>query len=196
MSGNYYIGMDKKPVDFYVIKGIVEELLDYLGYGGRYSFVVNDEIPEDLHPGKSAIISLNGKNIGFIGRVNPVICNDEVYVAEINMDKLLFNKTGKMKYSEISKFPSVRKDIAIVVDENVTASELQKTIKSAGGKLLIRSEVFDVYQGKGIEEKKKSMAFALELGDSSKTLTDEEINAEVTKITEALSKKHNAELRG
>ena len=100
-----------------------------------------------------------------------------------------------MKYKEISKFPTVKKDIALVVDKDITAQEMQKAIKSSGGKLLMNSKVFDLYQGKGIPEDKKSIAFTLELGSSEKTLTDEEITQTINKITESLDKKFGAELR-
>ncbi len=196
MSGTYYTGLKQEKIDFYTIKGVVEEVLEYLGYGARYSFVVDDNIPGDLHPGKSASIIVDGKYMGYIGRINPCICNEEVYVFEINLDKLLAVKTGKMKYKEISKFPTVKKDIALLVNKDVPASDLQKAIKSAGGKLLLNSKVFDLYTGKGIDEDKKSIAFTLEIGDSTKTLTDEEIAEEINKITENLAKKFNAELRG
>ena len=130
-----------------------------------------------------------------IGRINPVICEDEVYAMEINLDKLLSKKVGKMKYKEISKFQSVKKDISILVDENIMAQDLQKAIKNSGGKLLQSVNVFDVYNGKGIPEGKKSIAFSVELGDSTKTLTDEEINAVMNKVTENLKAKFGAELR-
>ncbi len=195
MTGEYYLGLDSKKVDFYVIKGVAEEVLDYLGYNGRYSFVQNDKIPEDMHPGKSAVISVNGEIVGIIGRIHPAICKDEVYVMEINLDKLLAKKVGKMKYKEISKFPTVKKDIAVVVDKKVAAEELQKVIKNSGGKLLQGSKVFDIYTGTGIPEDKKSIAITVELGDSSKTLTDEEISSVIDKITENLANKFGASLR-
>ena len=196
MTGEYFLGLQTKKVDFYIIKGIAEEVLDYLGYNGRYSFIAdNSKISEDMHPGKSAIISVNNDTVGMIGRINPVICEDEVYVMEINLDKLLSKKVGKMKYKEISKFQSVKKDISILVDENIMAQDLQKAIKNSGGKLLQSVNVFDVYNGKGIPEGKKSIAFSVELGDSTKTLTDEEINAVMNKVTENLKAKFGAELR-
>ena len=195
MSGEYNLGLKTKNVDFYVIKGIAEEILDYLGYEGRYSFVQNDQIPEDMHPGKSAIISVNNDKVGFIGRIHPAISKEEVYVMEINLEKLLAKKTGKMKYKEYSKFPSVKKDIAVLVDKSVTAQEMQKVIKANGGKLLLDSKVFDVYTGKGIPEGKVSIAFSVELGAQDKTLTDEEISNVMNKIAEGLQKKCSAELR-
>ena len=196
MTGEYYLGLNTKQVDFYIIKGVCEELLDYLGYGGRYSFVADKEkLPEEMHPGKSAIISVNGENVGLIGRVTPELCKEEVYVMEISLDKLLTKKVGKMKYKELSKFPVVKKDIAVLVNKEVPAQELLKTIKNNGGKLLQESKVFDLYDGKGIPEGKKSIAFSVTLGDANKTLTDEEVNKVIEKVVSGLQSKHGAELR-
>ena len=196
MTGEYYLGLNTKQVDFYIIKGVCEELLNYLGYGGRYSFVVDKEnLPEEMHPGKSAIISVNGENVGLIGRVTPELCKEEVYVMEISLDKLLYKKVGKMKYKELSKFPVVKKDIAVLVNKDVPAQELLKTIKNNGGKLLQESKVFDLYEGKGIPEGKKSIAFSVTLGDANKTLTDEGVNKVMEKVIAGLQSKHGAELR-
>ena len=195
MTGDYDLGLQVKKVDFYVIKGIAEEMLDYLGYNGRYSFIGDGKMPADMHPGKTALISVNGSTVGMVGRISPAICKDEVYVMEINLDLLLSKQVGKMKYKEISKFPTVKKDIAILVDSNIPAQELQKAIKNGGGKLLQNSKVFDVYTGKGIPEGKKSIAFSIELGDNTKTLTDEIINETMNKITQNLNTKFKAELR-
>ena len=188
MTGDFYLGVNKKQVDFYVIKGITEELLDYLGYANRYSFVVNDSIPGTFHPGKSAAISVNNDVVGFIGRVHPNKAKEEIYVMEINLDKLLSKKVGKMKYKEVSKFPSVKKDLAVVVDKNITAGEIATFIKKASGSLLVSSDVFDVYTGSGLEENKKSIAFSLEFGATDRTLTDEEISRVLDKIIINLEK--------
>ena len=189
MTGEFSLGINnKKQVDFYVIKGIAEELLDYLGYGGRYSFVINDLIPETFHPGKSAAISVNNDIVGFIGRVHPTKCKDEVYVMEINLSKLLEKKVGKMKYKEISKYPSVKKDLAVVVEKKVNAGEIASQIKKAAGSLLLGSEVFDIYEGENLGEGKKSIAFSLELGANDRTLTDEEINGVLEKVISNLEK--------
>ncbi len=188
MSGDYYLGIKKTQVDFYIIKGIAEELLDYLGYGGRYSFVVREDIPEELHPGQSAMISVNNDVVGLIGRVHPELSKEAVYVMEINLDKLLAKKTGKMKYKEISKYPTVKKDLSIVVDKDVESSQIAMQIKKAAGSLLLNSEVFDLYTGKGIDEGKKSLAYSLTFGANDRTLTDEEINSILDKIIDKLSK--------
>ena len=193
MSGKYSTGLNNnKTVDFYVIKGIAEEVLDYLGYAGRYSFM-KQEMPKEMHPGQSAMINVNGSNIGMIGKIHPSVTKDDVYVLEINLDELFTKKVGKMKYKEFSKFPSINKDIALVVDKKSVSKDIEKVIKSAGGSLLTNIEVFDVYTGVGID--KKSIAYSLTFSDMKKTLTDEEINGLMDKIIDAVSKKCGAELR-
>ena len=189
MTGDFNLGVNKKKVNFYTMKGVVEELLDYLGYAGRYSLVVKEnEMPSDLHPGQSALISVNNDVVGIIGRVHPELNKDEIYVMEINLDKLLAKKTGKMKYKEFSKYPTVKKDIAVLVNKDVTSSEISSLIKKAAGSLLINSEVFDIYTGKGIDDNKKSMAYSLTFGANDRTLTDDEISLIFNKIIDSLSK--------
>ena len=195
MSGKYSTGLNNnKTVDFYVIKGIAEEVLDYLGYAGRYSFM-KQEMPKEIHLGQSAMINVNGSNIGMIGKIHPSVTKDDVYVLEINLDELFTKKVGKMKYKEFSKFPSINKDIALVVDKKSVSKDIEKVIKSAGGSLLTNIEVFDVYTGVGVGIDKKSIAYSLTFSDMKKTLTDEEINGLMDKIIDAVSKKCGAELR-
>lgn len=195
MSGKYSTGLNNnKTVDFYVIKGIAEEVLDYLGYSGRYSFM-KQEMPKEMHPGQSAMINVNGSNIGMIGKIHPSVTKDDVYVLEINLDELFTKKVGKMKYKEFSKFPSINKDIALVVDKKSVSKDIEKVIKSAGGSLLTNIEVFDVYTGVGVGIDKKSIAYSLTFSDMKKTLTDEEINGLMDKIIDTVSKKCSAELR-
>jgi len=195
MSGKYSTGLNNnKTVDFYVIKGIAEEVLDYLGYSGRYSFM-KQEMPKEMHPGQSAMINVNGSNIGMIGKIHPSVTKDDVYVLEINLDELFTKKVGKMKYKEFSKFPSINKDIALVVDKKSVSKDIEKVIKSSGGSLLTNIEVFDVYTGVGVGIDKKSIAYSLTFSDMKKTLTDEEINGLMDKIIDTVSKKCGAELR-
>ena len=196
MSGDYYLGINKPKVDFYVIKGVAEEILDYLGYNSRYSFVKDKEnLPEDMHPGQSALISVNNDIVGLIGKIHPSVESEDVYIFEIDLDKLLSKKVSKMKYKEISKYPEVKKDIAIVVDDKVTSKDIEVNIKKAGGSLLSSSEVFDIYTGKGIPDGKKSLAYSLTFASQNRTLTDDEINKAVEKIIERLEKELKAELR-
>ena len=195
MTGEYYLGLNnKKQVDFYIIKGVAEEVLDYLGYGNRYSFVLPKETLKEFHPGQVAEINVNGEVIGVIGRIHPEISKEAVYVLEINLDKLLAKKVGKMKFKEISIYPTVNKDIAVTLDKNITSDEVAKVIKKAAGNLLISSKLFDVYTSESLGDK-KSMAYSLTFGSNTKTLTDEEINPILEKIIEALEKNLKAELR-
>ena len=194
MTGERYLGLNGKQVDFYDIKGVTEEILDYLGYNGRYSFIQEDNMPKEFHPYQTAVINVNNDIVGIVGKLHPEVSKDNVYVLEINLDKLLDKKTGKMKYKEISKFPVVKKDLAVIVDKDVTAEEIAKQIKKAAGSLLLGTKVFDVYTGTGIEENKKSIAYSLEFGAQDRTLTDEEINAILEKIIVSLEKQ-GAELR-
>ena len=197
ISGDFYLGVDnKKQADFYILKGLAEELLDYLGYANRYSFVIKeDKMPEELHPGQSALISVNNDVVGIIGRVHPNLEKDNVFVFEIDLDKLLDKKVGKMKYKEFSKFPSIKKDLAVVVDKEITSEQIGTWIKKAAGSSLSNIDVFDVYTGKGIEENKKSIAYSLTFEKMDRTLTDEEINESLEKIVEVLEKKLGATLR-
>lgn len=197
ISGDFYLGVDnKKQADFYILKGLAEELLDYLGYANRHSFVIKeDKMPEELHPGQSALISVNNDVVGIIGRVHPNLEKDNVFVFEIDLDKLLDKKVGKMKYKEFSKFPSIKKDLAVVVDKDVTSEQIGTWIKKAAGSSLSNIDVFDVYTGKGIEENKKSIAYSLTFEKMDRTLTDEEINESLEKVVEVLEKKLGATLR-
>ena len=196
MTGEYYLGIEnKKDVDFYVIKGVAEEILDYLGYENRYSFIIPKTEITEFHPGQVAEINVNGEIVGVIGKIHPEISKEPVYALEINLEKLLAKKTGKMKFKEISIYPEIKKDIAIVVEKNITSDEIAKTIKSNGGKLLIKSEVFDVYEGNNLPQGKRSIAYSLTFGANDRTLTDEEINPIIEKIIVGLEKTFSAELR-
>lgn len=196
MTGEYYLGINNKAeVDFYVLKGVVEELLDYLGYSNRYSFVTDKPMPKELHPGQTAMISVNNDVIGYIGRVHPNVSKDKVFVFEINLTKLLSKKVGKMKFKEISKFPNVKKDVAFIVDKNITSKEIEMVIKKASGSSLTNIEVFDVYTGENVGKDEKSIAYSLTFNDPKRTLTEEEVMESFNKIIENVEKKCNAKLR-
>ena len=181
MTGKYYLGVGNSAnVDFYVIKGVVEELLNFLGYENRYTIEMPEQIPNEFHKGQTANINVNGQIVGIVGKLHPEVTKDDVYVMEINLDELLSKRVGKMKYKEISKFPNVKKDVAFVMKKDIPSVEVEKVIKKAGGKLLTNIEVFDVYTGENIGKDEKSVAYSLTFNDSKKTLTEEEI----TKIFE------------
>lgn len=189
MSGDYFLDINNKKVDFYVIKGVLEELLDYLGYNGRYSLDASD-IPNEFHPYQSASIIMQGKKVGVIGKIHPNVLKDDVFAFEINLSKLLINKASKMIFKEIPKYPVVKKDVAFIVDDEITVGNVISIIKKAGGKLLRKEELFDIYKGENVEPGKKSLAFSLYFQDDAKTLTEEEVmnkfNEIIKKVTETI----------
>ena len=195
MTGEYYLGINnKKEVDFYIIKGVLEEILNYLGYEGRYSLCIPKETLKEFHSGQVAEVNVNGEIVGVVGRIHPEISKEPVYVFEINLDNLLAKKVSKMKFKEISIYPSIRKDIAIILDKNISADEISKVIKKAGGNLLVNYEMFDVYENVILGDR-RSVAYSLTFGSNTKTLTDDEVNPIVEKIIESLEKNLKAELR-
>ena len=194
MSGNYRVGVQKEKVNFYILKGIMEELLDFLGYEGKYTLEVKD-LPTELHPGQSASIYIGEEKIGIIGKLHPNVSKDDIFVMEINMDKLSKIKGESMKYKEISKFPNVQKDVAFVMKKEKTSREVEEAIRKAGGKMLKAIEVFDVYTGENVAEDEKSIAYTLTFNNPEKTLSDEEVTEVFNKIIDKVTKECNVTLR-
>lgn len=194
LSGNYISnGWNfAKKVDFYVVKGIIEDLLDYMGFKNRYSFTAGGV--DDLHPGISAKILLDKKEIGIIGRVHPKILKDEVYVFEISLQALM-TEIKPLKYKEAPKYPSMEKDMAFILDKNIEAGEVINVIKKAGGRILSDVAVFDVYEGENIDNSKKSIAFKLNFMDINRTLNEEEVMQSFKKIIEKVESEFQAKLR-
>ena len=194
MTGNYITTSWKRPVeiDFYVVKGVVENLLDYMGYNSRYSFVRSE--CSDLHPGVQASIILDGKQIGIIGMVHPNITKKKIYVFELDLNSI-FGRTNKLKYKEAYKYPSIVKDMAYALDKSVDVGDVIKTIKKGASKILQDVSVFDVYEGENIAPDKKSVAFSLTFNGLDRTLTDEEVMEVFNKIVNKVTTSHNAELR-
>lgn len=196
MKGNYltnnWQGI-KIKCDFYLIKGIVENLLDYLGFKNRYTFEKNEVT--DLHPGACAIIKLDREPIGIIGRIHPSIKKDDIYVAELSMTKLYEKTIKPLKFKEASKYPEVKKDLAFVVKKDVTALDIMNQIKKSGGRLLTNIDIFDVYVGENVDADEKSIAFSLTFSDSNRTLDDEEVTRIFEKIITEVENKLQAKLR-
>lgn len=192
MKGNYITNSWKgsMKVDFYLMKGIVESILDYLGFKNRYSFVKSNV--SDLHPGISADILLDRKRIGIMGRVHPKVCKDEVYVCELSLNALM-TKVKPLKYKEASKYPTIVKDVAFIVPKTMSSSEVETVIKKAGGRLLSDIKVFDVYEK--LENAKKSIAYNLTFMDSNRTLTDEEVMNVFDNIIKKVTTSLDVELR-
>ncbi len=195
MSGDYITNSwtgEKIKSDFYTLKGIIENVLIYLGYQDRYAFSPASSIP-DMHPGATAEISIDGEKVGFMGRVHPSLAKKEVYVLEISVSKLAEKKTSSFKFKELNKYPSIRKDVAFLMPNSMTSSEVEKEIKRAAGKLLKRIEVFDVYKTEGSNE--KSIAYALIFEDETRTLSSEEVTELFNNTIEKVSKKLSLKVR-
>ena len=178
--------------DFYVVKGIVEDILNSLGFNNRYTFVPK-ELP-NIHKGISAEILLDGEMLGIIGRVHPNTLKDEVYVFELSLNKLM-RDVKPIKFKEPSKYPSIEKDVAFLINKEITASDISKMIKKSSSRLLKSIDVFDVYSGDNIDKDKKSIAFKLIYQDEAKTLTDDEVMTDFHKMIEKVTKEFNCEIR-
>ncbi|MDD5888575.1 MAG: phenylalanine--tRNA ligase subunit beta [bacterium] len=194
VSGNYVNNGWSKPVkyDFYVLKGIVENILNYMGFKNRYSFEVSKA--SILHPGVSADILLDRQKIGIMGRIHPNVSKDEIYVFEFSMNALI-TKIKPLKYKEAPKYPGMEKDMAFILDKDIPAGEVVNTIKKAGGRLLDTVTVFDVYMGDNVDSNKKSLAFNVKFVDPLRTLTEEEVMKSFNQIVEKVVSTHNAILR-
>ena len=195
MNGNYITNTWKSniKVDFYILKGIVENLLDYLGFKNRYVFKVKEF--DDIHPGISASILLDREEIGMLGRVHPNYISDDVYVCELSMTKLYNKHIKAIKYKETSKYPAIEKDVAFIVDKNVLSDTIKEEIKRSGGRLLTDITVFDVYQGDKVSSNEKSIAYKLKFEDPTRTLTDDEVMEQFNKIIEQVTNKLDAKIR-
>ena len=196
MKGNYICNNWQNnviKVDFYLIKGIVENILDYLGFKNRYTFTVDNT--SDMHPGMSATILLDREPIGIVGRVHPSLSKDDIFVAELSLSKIMGKQIKAIKYKESSKYPEIKKDLAFVVNKSVPSSELVNQIKKSGGRLLTNIDVFDIYTGENVKEDEKSIAYTLTFSDTTRTLLEDEVNTVFRKIISEVETKCNARLR-
>ena len=195
MKGNYITNdwmNNRIKIDFYLIKGIIENVLNYLGFKNRYSF--EKDIINNLHNGISASILVDRQKVGIIGRVHPSVLKDDVYVCELSLTKL--NKEVKpLKYKESSKYPEIVKDVAFITPKSLTSGEIVETIKKAGCRLLASVDVFDVYTGENVKDNEKSIAYTLTFKDDTRTLNDEEVNTVFRNIINKVVEKFNVELR-
>ena len=183
-------------VDFFDLKGDLESILSLTEVGNRVKFVAKAH--RALHPGQSASIELDGKEIGFIGTIHPLIAqklglNGKTVVFEILWDSIANRRVVQAK--EISKFPANRRDLALVVADNVPAGDIIEACKQAGGEKLTQVNLFDVYQGIGVASGHKSLAISLTIQDNEKTLEDDEINAVISAVLNEVKQRFNAELR-
>ncbi|HLB57095.1 MAG TPA: phenylalanine--tRNA ligase subunit beta [Coxiellaceae bacterium] len=185
-----------RAVDFYDLKADVTALLSLSQLSSGYSW--KTETHPALHPGKSAALYRGEELVGWLGEVHPIILNyfdirQPVIVCEVALKKI--QESAVTIYEPFSKFPSVRRDLAIVLDQSVAAETVQKLITKNAGEALQNVQIFDIYQGKGIETGKKSVALGLTFQDPSRTLRDEEINTIIHGVVTVLERELDATLR-
>lgn len=198
------IGMYGEDSDFYTLKGLVENILEVANVN-RYDIKKETE-NQSYHPGRCATLKVGNDIITTFGEVHPEVLtnydiNKRVYLAEINITKIVKYSKSNKKYQEVPKFPAVERDIAVIVDEQVQVGDIEQTITKKAKKLLKRKKslenlkLFDIYRDEKIGENKKSVAYSLIFRDTTKSLSDEEINPVMEEITVELQKQFNAELR-
>ncbi|MBO2653732.1 MULTISPECIES: phenylalanine--tRNA ligase subunit beta [Shewanella] len=188
--------MESKTVDFFDLKGDLEAIIGLTVSEAEFSFK-GAQHPA-MHPGQCAEILRNDRVIGYIGAVHPSLekpfgLNGKTIVFELELDALLQAKLPQAQ--AVSKFPANRRDIAIVVDEEVAAGDVMTLIRKVGENQLVGLNLFDVYRGKGVEQGKKSLAIALTLQDNTRTLEEKEIAEMVDTVVSALKSEFNASLR-
>ena len=183
------------PVDFYYAKGIVENLLETYE---EVEFVPTNN-QAAMHPGRTAVININGRLAGFVGQIHPATAKKydvaETYVASLDMEVMLEELPAQTIFNDIPKVQAVHRDIALLIDAEVTHAQIVSVIKSSRVKTLKQVELFDIYQGKNLPAGKKSMAYSLTFQPTENTMTDDEITAAVNKITKNLVEKLNVEIR-
>jgi len=190
---------EKKEVDFFVLKGIIEGVIGKLGLTDRIAFVKTEVA--GLHPGRTASILLDGEQVGIIGGLHPAEQKSwgvkDTYVMEMNLVALLHANASEapLGYKAVPRFPAMSRDIALVMDRATAAGEVITAIRSAGVKLLKDIRVFDVYEGEKMEAGKKSVAFSLTYFDPERTLTDDEVVAAHNKVLKAIATIEGTEVR-
>ena len=188
----------KSHTDFYSLKGIIEQLFDELGVTKRIKLTPCEDV-DYMHPYRSAKVNILGKNltnIGYFGQIHPLlkdkmkIKGQDVFIFEIDLDEIIgIIKEHTTRYKKLPQFPEVRRDIAFVINEEVSFEDIQRVIKSAVQQNIFKgSEVFDVYQGDNIEKGFKSLAFRIKMQDENATLTDEVIEHQMNNVRAKLQK--------
>lgn len=185
-------------VDFYDLKGVVEELLN--GYGiTEYEFEPEKENPT-FHPGRTAKVILDGRNIGIIGEIHPEVIenfegHEKTYVGVVEIEPMALKATKITKYKQLPKFPAITRDIAMLVRDEIMVKQIESVIKQKTGKILEEIKLFDVYKGKQVPDGMKSVAYSITFRAEDRTLTDEEVNKVMSKVVEGLKTGLDAQLR-
>lgn len=194
----------EKQADFYALKGIVEELLERAGINSsRIVFKANTADQKHFHPGRSAEVLIGKDCIGIIGEIHPVYGKKtgmkNAVIGELNLSKLLSLKKAKIRYTPISRYPSVSRDLAFIVKKDVPAGKIAEIIQRSGKlkkESIVRNvDIFDVYEGEHVAEDEKSVALNMTFQSDKQTLTESEINEVFNAIIEAIEKQCSAKLR-
>lgn len=186
----------KDKLDFFDVKGDVETLLDLGGAGADFTFEADRHCA--LHPGQSAAIKRDGKTVGWIGALHPSLVKSQGLQGPVFVFELVLSTVAEglvSRFKELSKFPESRRDLALLVNADVTFDQLRKVVNENAGEYLKEVILFDVYQGQGIEPGRKSLALGLTWQHPSRTLNDEEINSSVETVVTALNQQLGASLR-
>ncbi len=189
---------DRSPMDFYDLKGIMETLLEGLGIDNMRFEAADDP---SYHPGKSANLFIDGKPAGVLGELHPLVkerfdlLEAPMLAAEVDVERLLSSLLDEMQVESVKTYPPVYEDLAIVVDEDLTAERVGQVIWEAGGELLEGVQLFDQYRGEQMEAGKKSLAYSLVYQAADRTLTDEEVADVRGRIVDALESEIGAKLR-
>ncbi|MBB1071856.1 phenylalanine--tRNA ligase subunit beta [Limosilactobacillus reuteri] len=187
-----------QPADFFQLKGIVERYLKNMGIAGKITYVPTSD-RQEMHPGRTADIMVDDQLVGFIGQVHPQTAKEykipETYVFELNLELLLAAPKIENEYTPISKYPSITRDIALLVDDDVENTTIVEAIKQKGGAYLKDIHLFDVYAGSHLPAGKKSLAYTLTYQDDKGTLTEDQVNTAFDKVTAYLQDKVDAEIR-
>lgn len=192
--------MANRRVDFFDVKNSIESLLKLTGQADKFIFLKDKHLA--LHPGQSARIvrKENGSLdwVGWVGALHPAVARtldlaQPLYLFELQLESIGYRKIPK--YMEVSKFPAIRRDLAIVVDESLASQTVSDCIKRVAPEILKYLQLFDVYTGQGIDPGKKSLAYGLTLQKQDQTLTDEEVNSVLSNIMVILNKELGATLR-
>ena len=192
------LGAFGEEMDFFVLKGWVDALFEQLG-SEPPRFVQERENPS-YHPGRCARVYVGEQLVGVLGQIHPVVAanygmDTEVYCAELSFDALFALKGGTPVYKPLPRFPAVTRDIAVVCDASIPVGDMVAHILASGGKYLVKCEPFDVYRGHHIAAGKKSVAFALSMRSDEQTLTDEQADATLRLVLDALAERFGASMR-
>jgi phenylalanyl-tRNA synthetase beta chain len=191
-----WAGRDRAPV-FFRAKGIAEKALSGLGY---VASLRRGESTPHLHPGASLELWVGESGVGSVGELHPKVASEfgidlPCAIFELNLSALLAVKKREFSFREVSREPSVRRDLAVLVDRTQPAGALAEEIRKVGGPDLVSVEIFDRYEGRGVPEGRVSLAFRLVFQRADRTLTDAEVNGVTERMTAALTERFGAELR-